>query len=154
MNEAHAVSLEGRADWRMPLLPESYNRSATLTPAERKALFEEANLPPRYRFLSPRRPSTQILSRLTQPLQDIYDLWHTHPTDSVPYLRWMFRQLERTGKPFWAWSQEEWAEIITCAYDKLPHVGMLMTMRIAAYLLCSLLITGNQFSPSNMALII
>lgn len=154
MNESHVALMEERADWQMPLLPEWYDQTATLTEVEREALAEQAGLPIRYRFLSPKRPSTQILSRLARPLQDVYDLWHTDPTDSVPYLRWMFERMVRTGKPFWAWSYEEWAETITFAYGKSTKTGEALTIRIAAYLLCGLLIIGNQFSPSQMALII
>jgi integrase len=66
----------------------------------------------------------------------------------------MFERMVRTGKPFWAWSYEEWAETITFAYGKSKKTGEALTIRVAAYLLCGLLITGNQFSPSQMALII
>src|SRR6266496_1578605 len=154
MNESRAAQIGERTDWQMPLLPEWYDQTATLTTREREALAEQAGLPIRYRFLSPKRPSTQILSRLARPLQDVYNLWHTDPTDSVPYLRWMFERMVRTGKPFWAWSYEEWAETITYAYGKSKKTGEPLTIRIAAYLLCGLLIVGNQFSPSQMAVII
>ena len=154
MSEAYAVRIGEQENWQMPLLPEWYDRTATLTEVEREALAEQAGLPIRYRFLSPKRSSTQILSRFTRPLQDVYDLWHTDSTDSVPYLRWMFGRMIQTGKPFWVWSYEEWAEAISFAYGKFKKTGEALTIRIAAYLLCDLLIIGNQFSPSQMALII
>ena len=93
MSESYAAQIGERSDWQMPLFPEWYDRTATLTEVEREALAEQAGLPIRYRFLSPKRPSTQILSRLARPLQDVSDLWHTDPTDSVPYLRWMFGRM-------------------------------------------------------------
>jgi len=66
----------------------------------------------------------------------------------------MFKRMVQTGKPFWSWSYEEWAETITFAYGKSTKTGEALTIRVAAYLLCGLLIIGNQFSPSQMALII
>jgi len=49
----------------------------------------------------------------------------------------MCQQMLQTNKPFWAWSKEEWLGAIASAKGK--H-GIAITMRVAAYLLCGLLI--------------
>lgn len=154
MSEVHATRHEEQADWHMPLFPQWYDQSTTLTEAEREALTEKTELPLRNGFLSPKLLSTQALSHLARPLQDVYDLWHPDPTDCVPYLRWMYRQMIQRGTPFWVWSYEEWGEVATLAFGKFTQQGVPLTIRVAAYLLCGLLITGPRFSPSHMALIL
>jgi len=154
MNEVHATLPDERAGWRMPLFPQWYDQSTTLTEAEREALTEKTELPLRNGFLSLNLPSTQALLRLARPLQDVYNVWHPDPTNYVPYLRWMYRQMVQRGKPFWAWSHEEWGEAATLAFGEFAQQGVPLTIRVAAYLLCGLLITGPRFSPSHMALIL
>src|SRR5260221_9728237 len=147
MRESSVTSLVLTRDWRMPLVPQRYDRRATLTEAEREALAEVVALTPQQHLLLPSRSATHRLSRLTQPLQDVYDLGHSISKMSISYLRSMYRQMAQSGKPFWAWSRQEWLEALADAYRARSRTGTPVTIRAAAYLLCGLLITGDQQSP-------
>lgn len=152
MSNARAVQNETKPDWQMPLSPERYDRSATLTAAERAALADVAALAPQQHLLLPTRPSTQVLSRLTQPLQDVYHLGHTYTDAFIPFLRYMYLQMARLEKPFWAWSKEEWIAAMLPAHA--PADGIRATMRVVAYLLCDLLIIDDHFLSSHLACVV
>src|SRR6266550_4711123 len=94
MHNLQAVPVGTAAGWRMPLVPEQYDRSTNLTDAERAALVVVLAFQGGTPTLEPYFSSTQILARLTQPLQDIYTLWHAGPnTDYTYFLRWMYRRM-------------------------------------------------------------
>ncbi len=152
MAEAHARQRRTTADWQMPLSSEQYDRSPTLTQAEREALVEVIPLRPGRRFLQPEQPSIQVLARLTQPLQDIYDLKGCDPDGRTPYLRWMYQQMLQANKPFWAWSKEEWLKATSGANS--TRRGIMVMMRVAAYLLCGLLIIDDHYLPFHLARIV
>jgi integrase len=133
----------------MPVLPEQYDRQPVLTAEEQEALAEVAALDPEKRFLLSDLTSPQALTRLVQPLRDVYHLGHRNPKQTAPYLRVMCQQMARKGKPFWAWSGEEWLEVM--ASTQPSRMGIPVTIRAAAYLLRGLLITGEQFSPYILA---
>ncbi len=152
MSKAHAVAIEPMTDWQMPLWPERYDRSATLTEAERVALADVGALASQQHLLLPGRPSTHILARLTQPLQDVYQLGHTHPDALIPFLRYMYQQMARLEKPFWAWSEEEWVSAMLPAHA--PADGIRATMRVVAYLLCDLLIIDEHFLSYHLACVV
>jgi hypothetical protein len=152
MSKAHAVAIEPMADWQMPLSPEQYDRSATLTEAERAALADVGALAPQQHLLLSARPSTQILARLTQPLQDVYHLGHTYPGACIPFLRYMYQQMAHLEKPFWAWSKEEWISAMLPVHA--PADGIRATMRVVAYLLCDLLIIDDHFLSYHLACVV
>jgi len=152
MSNFRAIQIEPIADWQMPLSTERYDRSATLTEAERVALADVGALAPQQHLLLARRPSTQILSRLTQPLQDVYHLGHTYPDAFIPFLRYMYQQTAHLEKPFWAWSMQEWITAMLPAHA--PADGIRATMRVVAYLLCDLLIIDEHFLSYHLACVV
>lgn len=152
MSKAHAVPIEPMADWQMPLSPERYDRSAMLTEAERVALADVGALAPELHLLLPARPSTQILARLTQPLQDVYHLGHTSPGACIPFLRYMYQQMAHLEKPFWAWSIQDWISAMLPVHA--PADGIRATMRVVAYLLCDLLIIDDHFLSYHLACVV
>jgi len=155
MAEAHATQRRTTADWQMPLSSEQYDRSPTLTQAEREALVEVAA--PRKQgdhFFQPHRLSLQALARLIRPLQDIYDLKGCYPGALVSYLYWMCLQMLQMDKPFWAWSKEEWIEAVTGAGSTRPQKGGMITARVTAYLLCGLLIIDDRYLATHLARIV
>ncbi len=150
MSESQAMQRRASSDWQMPLSLEWYDRSTTLTQAERKALAEFAV--PRKQgqsFFHPDRPLTHLLARLTRPLQDVYDLKQCHPAGRIPYLYYMCQQMFQMNKPFWAWSKEEWLKAISGASH--ARKGVMITIRLTAYLLCGLLIIEDHYFPSHLA---
>src|SRR5260370_12528736 len=152
MSKAHAVPIEPMADWQMHLSPEEYGRRETLTEAERGALADVGALAPQERLLLPARPSTRILARLTQPLQDVYHLGHASPGACIPFLRYMSQQMAHLDKPFWAWSREDWISAMLPVHA--PADGIRATMRVAAYLLCDLLIIDDHFLSYHLACVV
>jgi hypothetical protein len=149
MRESSAVKAGMQKHWQMPLPSELYDRRPTLTPEERMVLAEVAALAPEKRFLHSDLTQPQALTRLVRPLQDVYDLGHRTPKQTAPYLRVMCQQMARLKKPFWAWSGEEWLEVM--ASTQPSRTGIPVTIRAAAYLLRGLLVTGQQFSPFSLA---
>jgi hypothetical protein len=149
MSESPAVQISTLVDWQMPLSLEHYDRSPALTQAEREALSEViVNHVPRTPLLPLNRPSTHTLARLIRPLQDVHDFKQCHPGGRASYLYCMCQQMLQTNKPFWVWSKEEWLKVITSANGK--H-GIAITIRVAAYLLCGLLLIEDQYFPSHLA---
>ena len=108
MSESHATQIHAHDDWQMPLSLEPYDRSPTLTGAEREALAEVMALP-RIRgrpLILPNHLSNQILVRLTRPLQDVYDLNPSHSKSRLPFIYRMYGQMLKLNKPFWGWSKD------------------------------------------------
>jgi len=102
--------------------------------------------------LLPGRPSTQILARLTQPLQDVYQLGHTSADALVPFLRFIYRQMAHLDKPFWAWSKEEWISAMLPAHA--PADGIRTTIRVVAYLLYDLLVIDEHLLSYYLACVV
>jgi len=152
MRKSHAVQAETLSDWRMPLSTEQYDRRVELSGPELEALAQVPTL----RYLFRGNPaSAPVLARLTLPLADIYALKQLKRTAGkfAAYLRAMYQHMQKTEKAFWGWSQEEWAAALVCAERASPD-GILITMRVVAYLFCGLLITGKRFSPYQLACLV
>lgn len=150
MSESHAAQTRPHDDWQMPLERLQYDRSPQLSEAEREALAEVMALPG-YTFLRSAHLSNQILARLTRPLQDVYDLKPSNPRGRVPFISWMYGQMLKLNKPFWDWSKEEWLKAIS---DVSTRQGIVITMRVTAYLLCHLLIIDHLCCPAYLARIV
>src|SRR5260370_9138819 len=149
MRESQAMEISARVDWQMPLSLEQYDRSPALTQAEREALSEViVHHVADTRCLPLNRPPTHALARIIRALQDVHDFKQCHPGGRAPYLYCMCQQMLQTNKPFWVWPKEEWLKAISSAKGK--H-GIAITMRVAAYLLCGLLILEDQYFPSHLA---
>jgi hypothetical protein len=74
------------------------------------------------------------------------------PDGRTPYLRWMYQQMLQANKPFWAWSKEEWLKATSGANS--TRRGIMVMMRVAAYLLCGLLIIDDHYLPFHLARIV
>lgn len=95
--------------WRMPVVPESYNRSP-LTLQEKKALALLVQVPGRTQ--DGIQEAKKISSRLRTPLLDVMALRLQHK-DSCRKLLWqLYRELHQRGTSFWEWSEAEWKDII------------------------------------------
>ncbi len=116
-----------------------YDRSPDLTEAERAELEGLMNRQP-FQL----RPSSKlILHRVLLPLEDVFAMTHLHPHICGETLRVMAMEMYYRGKPFWAWQDAEWIEIIgpsTARYGRTCRGRQLHPARreipVIAYLLC------------------
>ena len=115
--------------WKWPININRYDRSPALTSAERKTL---ANYAEAYRFDRHGRTMDfgTILNRLIRPLNDTFDYTGIKTNQRRYTLFYFLRETERRGRPFWAWSTEEWIETIGARREAKQHA------LAAAYLLC------------------
>jgi hypothetical protein len=120
-----------------------YDRSPHLTETERSELKRVMRQQP-FQL----RPSTKdLLHRLLQPIQDVFTVTHPDPIICHDTMRVMVMEMHRRGKTFWAWSEEEWIDIIGSSYAAFARrygrtygAGQHPTRRelpVLAYLLCS-----------------
>ena len=135
--------------WRMPIIPEDYDRSP-VTDAERQALdhLRNASQSARGVMNTASRESfaaRSALTRLDQPFTDIFRLRHQDRTkeriNSVRFV--MHREMYRHGKMFWDWSPDEWMDTLrptSAVFD--ATWGRMTSCRItimdAAYLLAGI----------------
>jgi hypothetical protein len=143
MNEPAVPLSASPHGWHWPVDVAHYDRSPHLTEAEWAELERIMKRKP-FQL----RPSTKmLLHRLLQPLQDVFTVTHLSPTICHDTIRIMLIEMHRRGKTFWAWSEEEWIDIIGSSYDAFARrygrrygVGQHPTRRelpVLAYLLCS-----------------
>jgi len=143
MNTSVALLAPSSHPWIFPVDVTHYDRSPYLHEAERAELQRVMDHPP-FQL----RPSTKVLlHRLVQPLQDVFAVTHPSPNVCHDTMRIMVMEMHRRGKTFWAWSAEEWIDIIGSSYAAFARrygrryaVGQHPTRRelpVLAYLLCS-----------------
>ncbi len=135
--------------WRMPIVPEDYDRGP-LTNSERRALehLGHASASARGIMNTASRESfaaRSLLSRLDQPLNDIFRLRHQDRTQermrSVHFV--MHREMYRREKMFWDWSVDEWMDTLrptSAVFDATwgRMTGCRITIMDAAYLLAGI----------------
>ena len=98
--------------WHWPVDITRYDRSSDLGADERAELKRVMRETP-FQL----RPATkERLHRLLVPLQDVFTVTHLSPNTCHETARVMLIEMSRRGKTFWAWSQEEWMEIIGPSY--------------------------------------
>jgi integrase len=129
--------------WRWPVDVTRYDRSPHLHEAERVELKHLMQQQP-----VQLRPSTKgLLHRLLRPIQDVFAVTHSSPNVCHDTMRIMVIEMYHRGKTFWAWSEEEWIDIIGSSYAAFARrygrtygVGQHPTRRelpVLAYLLCT-----------------
>ena len=131
-------------EWRMPIDPESYDRSP-LTEKERWALQQCTIKGQKHAASRNARTARKLLARFHQPIADVFYLRH-HKQSAGMYATLtkvclvMHREMHRHGKMFWNWSPDEWLDTL-CAdsvqFDAKHGIfqGIRMTIMDAAYLL-------------------
>jgi len=143
MNKPVALLPPSSHPWRWPVDVTHYDCSVHLSEAERAELKRVMDHSP-FQL----RPSTKmLLHRLLQPIQDVFAVTHPSPNVCHETMRVMVMEMYRRGKTFWAWSEEEWIDIIGSSYAAFARrygrtygVGQHPTRRelpVLAYLLCS-----------------
>ncbi len=144
MNQPAALFAHPSHPWTWPVDLARYDRSPDLSEAERAELKRVMRRKPFHLD-----PSTkERLHRLLQPIQDVFMVIHQNPTICSETVRVLVIEMDRRGKTFWAWSEQEWLDIIgpnyrTFArrYGRSYGVGQHPARRelpVLAYLLCSL----------------
>jgi hypothetical protein len=134
------ASGHGATRWRMPIVPEDYDRRA-LTQEERWAL-ERSVLRPTDTSSKQAIAVRRMLTRLSRPIADIYHLRHQGRSASAESAvqRIMRGEMLRRGNTFWDWLPAEWMETL-CPSVSLFHArygpkkGLRVTLMDAAYLL-------------------
>jgi len=122
MNNMLASTDEPTRIWKMPVLPEQYDRSP-LSSEEWQALeYCESHI--RAKSRSPNQSeyvlAKQRLDRLNRPVADVYYLRHPehwHPSrwkgkNCIDAQLFMRREMYRRGKMFWDWSLDEWIDTL------------------------------------------
>ena len=95
--------------WRWPINPAQYDRYPQLRKRE-YAELEKVFLRASGQL---RKPNKAVLRRLMRPIDDV--LMHLQaPRQSIDYeaIRFICLEMYRRNKTFWAWTQEEWKEIM------------------------------------------
>ena len=135
------------APWRWPINREAYDRTLTLSAAERAELARcfgawGTVTEPQIRI---RQTTRTILHRLLHPIHDVLTFLRVSPNTYWETVRVMCMEMHRRGTPFWAWEASEWGESICGSgalfaqrygrtYDR-PRSRPLLP--VLAYLLCS-----------------
>jgi len=112
MGRNHLVAVSTAAPiWRMPLVPEDYDRSPL-------AVEERAALADRTEHVHPTNDAAaqrvrQVLARLVRPLSDVASLHSIdRQTATGRILPVMYREMDRLGASFWQWSPAMWLDLI------------------------------------------
>jgi len=130
--------------WTWPVDLAHYDRSPDLGEAERAELKRVMRRKPFHVY-----PSTkERLHRLLEPIQDVFTVTHLNAQICSETMRVLVVEMYRRGKTFWAWSEQEWVDIIGPSYSAFARrygrrygVGQHPARRelpVLAYLLCSL----------------
>jgi integrase len=115
-NDQQMAFLPAVTQWRMPIVPEHYDRRP-LTAEERQTLDflknRQAHGGPDPRSKEA-RTARSTLDRLNQPVVDVFRLRHQGNSEEMlrdlHYLIW--REMLRRGTTFWQWSAQEWLDIL------------------------------------------
>jgi hypothetical protein len=143
--------------WIWPVDITRYDRSPDLNDPERAELKRVMRRKPFHLD-----PSTkERLHRLLQPIQDVFTVTHPNPTLCSDTVRVLVVEMYRRGKTFWAWSEQEWLDIIGPSssafarrYGRRYGVGQHPARRelpVLAYLLCSLADIDPLLGPFAIA---
>ena len=120
--------------WQWPVDLTKYDHPLTLTRHEREALSEVVH--------RPRFPVTfpPTLTRLLQPMSDVLQL-STSVRMRCHAKRVLLLEMHQRQRPLWAWTPEEWAEILGATwqsfagrYPKMPLCRQ--HVLLVGYLLC------------------
>jgi integrase len=98
-----------RCTWQWPVDRTRYDRTLSLSTAERTALdtFVRAVEANQYYAMTALK---QPLQRLIQPIQETGSVLGIHPRTLARIVNCLLQQMHRYGKPFWAWTTDEWVQ--------------------------------------------
>lgn len=99
--------------WRLPVVPEAFDRTPALSPEEGAALVVYAALR-RDRTGSSTRgvhEARRALARLEEPLAAVHACTRTGPTTLIAARRVLWEAMRRRGASFWAWDTATWREV-------------------------------------------
>ncbi len=123
--------------WRMPIVPESYDRSS-LTSSELEALAIACRLGLKSKGLTGLKRATARLQRFQQPIFDVVAL-RSHALNRRRAFRcFLYEEMLRRKTSFWQWSHQEWIEtlgITQTARKKYQALSMHASLMDIAYLL-------------------
>jgi len=113
MSSVQQLRIQPPTGWRMPIVPEDYDQDP-LTEEESWALEQYSNVTSSNGGTKEAITARQLLARLDQPITDVFQLRHQDrsKSDCGYALRIMRRAMHRFGKIFWAWSADEWMELL------------------------------------------
>ncbi len=132
-----------QTSWTWPLPFDTYDRTTSLSQAEREALATVVQRhPPRRRGTWPDAVET-ALHRLVLPLQETLDYLGVPRMKHGVVMRVLVVEMQRRDTSFWAWSDQEWVETIALTRDTFVQqnsrssavLGRSEVLAIA-YLLC------------------
>lgn len=124
--------------WQSPIDVSKYNRSPYLTNSEKEELTIVLNKKSTW-F----KKSYLILDRLLKPLHDCLNYINVDKTDKSKTVRWIFLEMEKRQTSFWAWTSEEWHEIIK--HEPFEYKGT--TTRIPILLIAYFLGKNFEYLP-------
>lgn len=116
MSSTLASSCEAKK-WRMPIVPESYDRSP-LTSEELAALAIASRLGSKARGLTGLDYAKAELQRLQTPVYDVIALRSRDVHRCRKIRRVLYCEMAQRGTVFWQWSQDEWIEIICPTFQE------------------------------------
>jgi integrase len=151
----------------LPDLPRPFHWPVDVTHYDRSLDLKEAERAELERLMSRKpfqlRPSSKLLlHRLLLPLEDVFALTHLHPHICSETSRVMLMEMYHRGKTFWAWSDEEWREIIGTSnstfaqrygrtYGAHQQHPARRELVVLAYLLCSPITIDPLLGPFAIA---
>jgi integrase len=97
--------------WQMPVEPSQYDQGP-LTEKEYQALEYFATGAPKAARSSASDQARESLVRLEQPIDDVFHLRHQGKEDISEVHMVMRQEMYRLRKTFWAWSSEEWMDML------------------------------------------
>jgi len=123
--------------WRMPIVPESYDRSP-LTSSELEALAIACRLGLKSKGLTGLKRATATLQRFQQPIFDVVALRSDDLRRYRAFRCFLYEEMLRRKTSFWEWSTQEWIEtlgITQAARKKYRALSMHASLMDIAYLL-------------------
>jgi integrase len=124
---------QGAWEWSLSL--EQYDRSPALSENETTALavFRSTDLAGRLGRVWTRGRS-RSLSRLLQPIDDYLAAAHRQGRGRGVLIALFCSEMARRGTSFWAWAQEEWAEVLRSPQaDRRTQTGKMRRVHVAAF---------------------
>jgi hypothetical protein len=137
----HSFTSATGTTWQMPVVPEIFDRTIALTPAECDALAVYATRHAVRRNGRALQAVKQALTRFERPLWAVAAL-RPAPRDHVAGARLaLYGTMLRSGRAFWGWTMAEWLDLLgpspaafRAAYGNAATLGR-MTLCDLAYLL-------------------
>ena len=113
MKSQNAILPSGDPRWHWPLPLEPYDRTADLKLCEQETLERLFTCSDKVLLIRKNSQTDRALDRLLCPINDALAYLKVHETSLCRARRLLLLEIQRRRKTFWAWTIEEWCEIIT-----------------------------------------